>query len=129
MMPSAPILLIGRILIAVLFLVAGIGKLTAVAGTTTYFAKLGRPAPQLMVWLTILVEIGGAVLLILGWQTRRVAWLLAAFTVVASFLGHRFWDDPSQMNQFLKNLAIVGGLIFVAATGPGALSVDGRRRS
>lgn len=128
MMPSAPILLIGRLLIAALFLVAGIGKLTAMAGTTAYFNKLGLPAPQVMVWLTIMVEIGGALLLILGWQTRRVAWVLAAFTVVATFLGHPIWNDPSQLNHFLKNLAVIGGLLFVAAIGPGSLSVDGRRR-
>jgi putative oxidoreductase len=129
MMPSAPMLLVGRILLATLFLVAGIGKLTAVAGTVSYFAKLGLPAPQAMVWLTIAVEIGGAVLLILGWKTRQAAWLLAVFTLVASFLGHPFWEDASEMNQFLKNLAVVGGLIILASTGPGALSVDGRRRS
>ena len=128
-MPSAPMLLVGRILLATLFLAAGIGKLTAVAGTASYFAKLGLPAPQVMVWLTIAVEIGGAVLLILGWKTRQAAWLLAAFTLVASFLGHPFWVDASEMNQFLKNLAVVGGLLFVAAVGAGALSVDGRRRS
>jgi putative oxidoreductase len=122
------VMFVGRILIAALFLMAGIGKLTAVAGTTSYFAKLGLPAPQVMVWLTIAVEIGGAVLLILGWKTRPAAWLLAAFTLVASFLGHPFWDDASQMDAFLKNLAIVGGLLFVAAVGPGALSLDGRRR-
>jgi putative oxidoreductase len=122
------LMLVGRILIAALFLVAGIGKLTAVAGTTSYFAKLGLPAPQVMVWLTIAVEIGGAVLLILGWKTRQVAWLLALFTLAASFLGHPFWQDAGELNQFLKNLAVVGGLMFVAAAGPGALSVDGRRR-
>lgn len=123
------VMFVGRILIAALFLMAGIGKFTAVAGTASYFAKLGLPAPQVMVWLTIAVEIGGAVLLILGWKTRQAAWLLAAFTLLASFLGHPFWDDASQMDAFLKNLAIIGGLMFVAAAGPGALSLDGRRRS
>ena len=123
------VMLVGRILIAALFLVAGIGKLTAVAGTASSFAKLGLPAPQIMVWLTIAVEIGGAALLILGWKTRQAAWLLAAFTLVASYVGHPFWDDASEMNQFLKNLAIVGGMIILAATGPGALSLDARRRT
>ena len=134
MMPSAPAMLLGRILLALIFLVAGYRKLMAVAATAGYFGKLGFPMPEVMAWVAIAVELGGAILLIVGWKTRWAAWLLALFTLIAAFAAHRFWEvDPAQyanqMNHFLKNLAIVGGLIFVAATGPGALSVDGRRRS
>jgi putative oxidoreductase len=126
--------LVGRILLALIFLVAGYRKLMAVAGSAGYFAKLGFPMPEVMVWVAIAIELGGAILLIVGWKTRWVAWLLALFTLVAAFAAHRFWEVDAaqyanQMNHFLKNIAIVGGFIILAATGPGALSVDGRRRS
>jgi putative oxidoreductase len=128
------LLLVGRILLSLVFLIAGYRKLMAVAGSAGYFAKLGFPMPEVMVWVAIVVELGGAILLILGWKARWAAWLLALFTLIATFAAHRFWEvDPAQyanqMNHFLKNLAIIGGLMFVAAAGPGALSVDGRRRS
>jgi putative oxidoreductase len=127
-------MLIGRILLALIFLVAGYRKLMAVAGSAGYFAKLGFPMPEVMVWVAIAIELGGAILLIVGWKTRWVAWLLALFTVIAAFAAHRFWEVDAaqyanQMNHFLKNIAIVGGFIILAATGPGALSLDGRRRS
>ena len=127
-------MLVGRIAMAVLFLIPGIQKLMAVAGTAGYFAKLGFPMPGVMVWVSIVIEIGGAVLLILGWQTRRIAWLLILFVVIATAMAHRFWEVDAaqygaQLNYFLKNLAVVGGLLYVAAFGAGALSVDGRART
>jgi putative oxidoreductase len=87
--------------------------------------------PDIMVWLVILIEIGGGLLLILGWQTRLAAWILAAFTVFATFIAHRFWEFDGaqyvpQLTSFMKNLAIAGGLLMVAACGPGRLSVDKR---
>jgi putative oxidoreductase len=127
-------MLAGRILLSLVFLIVGYRTLFSVAASTGYFGKLGFPMPEVMVWVAIAVELGGSILLILGWKTRWAAWLLALFSLIAAFAAHRFWEvDPAQhfnqMNHFLKNLAIVGGLLFVAATGPGALSVDGRRRS
>ena len=127
-------MLVGRILLSLVFLIAGYRKLMAVAATAGYFGKLGFPMPEVMVWVAIVVELGGAILLIVGWKTRWAAWLLALFTLVATFAAHRFWEvDPAQyanqMNHFLKNIAIVGAFIILATTGPGALSVDGRRRS
>ncbi|HJT61026.1 MAG TPA: DoxX family protein [Burkholderiales bacterium] len=127
-------LLVGRILLSLVFLVAGYRKLMAVAGSAGYFAKLGFPMPDVMVWVAIAIELGGGILLVLGWKARWAALLLALFTAIAAFAAHRFWEvDPAQyanqMNHFLKNLAIIGGMLFVAAVGPGALSVDGRRRS
>jgi len=122
-----PILpLLGRVLISALFLVAGYNKLMAVAGTAAYFGKLGFPMPEIMVWLTILIEIGGGLLFLIGWKTRWIAWLLVLFTVIASFMGHRFWLDPSQLNAFLKNMAIIGGLLMYVTYGPGSASVDKR---
>ena len=123
------LLLVGRLLLAAVFLVAGIRKAMAIAGSAGYFAKLGFPMPEVMVYVAIIIEIGGALMLIAGWKTRIAAWLLALFTVIAMFMAHRFWEFPdaqyaNQMNHFLKNLAIVGGMVFVAACGPGNLSVD-----
>jgi putative oxidoreductase len=127
-------LLVGRILIAVLFLVFGIRAVLGFTGSVGYFTKLGFPAPQAMVILSILVHIGGGVLLLVGWQTRRAAWLLIALVVIATLMAHRFWEsEPAQyvgqLTSFLKNVAIVGGLLYVAAFGAGALSVDGRART
>ena len=126
-------LLFGRILLALVFLVAGVRKIMAPAASAGYLAKLGFPAPEVMVWVAIAFELGGAILLILGWKTRWGALALALFTLIATFAAHRFWEFDAaqyanQMNHFLKNLAIVGGMIILAATGPGPLSVDGRRR-
>jgi putative oxidoreductase len=124
-------LLIGRILLGALFLVAGIRKIMFYSGSVAYFTKLGFPAPEVMGVLAILIEVGGAALLILGWQTRRISWLLILFVVIATAMAHRFWQFDAaqyanQMNHFLKNAAIVGGLLYVAVLGAGALSLDGK---
>ena len=127
-------LLVGRILLSLVFLNAGYRKLMAVAASAGYFGKLGFPMPEVLVWVAIAIELGGAILLIVGWKTRWAAWLLALFTLVATFAAHRFWEVDAaqyanQMNHFMKNIAIIGGFIILTATGPGALSVDGGRRS
>jgi len=121
--------LIARLFFGALFLTTGIRKVLTIAGTTAYLAKLGFPAPEVMTYLAIAIEIGGALLLIIGWRTRWAAWLLALFVLVAAFAAHRFWEyDQAQMNNqlnhFLKNLAIIGGLLMVATFGPGRASVD-----
>ena len=122
-----PILpLLGRVLISAMFLIAGYNKLMAVAGTAAYFGKLGFPMPEIMVWLTILIEIGGGLLFLIGWKTRWISALLVVFVVIASFMGHRFWVDPGQLNAFLKNMAIIGGLLMYLTYGPGSASVDRR---
>ena len=130
---QSQMMLVGRILLAQMFLVAGISKLMNVAGTGAYMAKLGFPMPEVMAWVSIIIEIGGAALLILGWQTRRIAWFLILFIVIATAMAHRFWEfNPpqyaGQLNYFLKNVAIIGGLLYVIAFGPGAFSVDERQR-
>ena len=122
--------LVGRIFIGLIFLVAGVRKLMGFAGTVAYLAKLGFPAPEVMAVIAIIIEIGGSILLIVGWRTRWAAWLLVLFVVIAAFAAHRFWEitDPgqfsNQMNHFLKNLSVVGGLLYVATFGPGSASVD-----
>ncbi len=126
-----PILpLAGRILIGLIFLVAGVRKVMGFAGTVAYLSKLGFPAPEVMAVIALVIEIGGSLLLIVGWRTRWAAWLLVLFVVVAAFAAHRFWEITdagqyfNQMNHFLKNVAIVGGLLYVATFGPGSASVD-----
>jgi putative oxidoreductase len=121
--------LLGRILLSGLFFVAGYNKLMNVAGTTGYFGKLGLPMPEVLVWAVIAVEVLGALLILIGWQTRLVAWGMAIFTVATAVVGHKFWGiDPAQFNnqftQFLKNLAIAGGFLMLAACGPGRISAD-----
>ncbi len=123
--------LIGRILLSGLFLVSGYNKMMGVAGTAGYFGKLGLPMPEVLVWVVIAIEVLGGLLIVIGWQTRLVAWLLAIFTVATAVVGHKFWGiDPAQFNsqftQFLKNLAIAGGFLMLAACGPGRLSADRR---
>src|SRR5262245_8720231 len=121
--------LAGRFLIAALFLVAGTRKVLAFSLQVAYFTKLNFPMPEVMTVLAILIEIGGGLALVLGWKTRWAAWLLALFVLIATFTAHRFWEfdtalQANQMNHFLKNLAIIGGLFFVITFGPGRLSVD-----
>ena len=129
---QSQMMLVGRILLATVFLVAGIRKLMAVAGSTGYLAKLGFPAPEVLIWVAIVIEVGGAALLILGWHARKVSWVMIIFVAVATLMAHRFWQFDAaqyanQMNHFLKNFAIIGGLLYVVAFGAGALSMDNRQ--
>ena len=120
---------VGRVLLGLLFLVYGVIKITSIAGTTGYMAKQGLPAPELFAWGAALIELIGGALVIIGWQTRRVAWALAVYTLVATGIGHRFWDFEGaargpQMANFFKNLSIVGGFVMLALAGPGSASID-----
>ena len=124
--------LAGRVLLAALFLPAGISKLTGFEGTVGYIASVGLPLPAVGAVLALLVEIVGSVALIAGFGTRIAAPVLAAFTLVASFFFHAFWAVPADqafMVQllFFKNLAVVGGLLALAANGAGGWSLDARR--
>ena len=118
--------LTGRILIAVLFLMAGIGKLGAgYAGTQGYMESMG--VPGMLLPLVIALEIGGAILIIAGLFTRMTAVALGAFTVLSAVLFHADFADQMQQIMFMKNLAIAGGFLFLAVGGAGAWSVDARR--
>ncbi|MEO8134458.1 MAG: DoxX family protein [Betaproteobacteria bacterium] len=129
---QAALSLAGRLLLALLFLPAGISKLTGFAGTVGYISSVGLPAPQLAAALAVVVEIAGGVALIAGYGTRFAAIALAVFTLVASFFFHAFWALPADQQMipqllFIKNMAVVGGLLTLAAWGAGAWSVDARR--
>lgn len=121
--------LLGRALIALLFIPAGIGKIAGFQGTVGYIASKGLPLPEVAAAGTIVVEIGVALALLVGFKARWAALILALFTVAAALLFHNFWALPAdqQMAQqinFFKNLAIAGGLLFVVAYGAGPKSLD-----
>jgi putative oxidoreductase len=124
--------LVGRILLALMFLIAGIGKIGAgFAGTVGYIGSVGLPMPQVAAIGAIIVEIVASLALIIGWKTRWAALALAIFSVAAALLFHNYWAMPAnqQMMQqiiFMKNLAVAGGLLMLAVAGPGAWSVDRR---
>lgn len=121
---------IGRVLIAVIFLMSGFGKIAAPGAMMGYIASAGLPVPVLALIVAIIVEVGGGILLVLGYQTRIVALILAAFTIVTALGFHSNFADQNQMIHFLKNVSIAGGLLQVAAfgAGAGAFSIDGRRQ-
>ena len=126
-----PLNLIGRILFVALFLPAGIGKLTGFAGTVGYISSIGLPLPTLGAALALIVEIVGSLALLVGFQTRIAALVLAVFTLVASIFFHAYWaaaPDQAFIVQllFFKNIAVVGGLLVLAAQGAGGWSLDAR---
>lgn len=126
-----PTVLAGRILLGLIFILSGIGKIAGFDGTVGYIASKGLPLPALVAALTIVVELGGGLALAFGFYTRQAALVLAVFTLAAGFIFHNFWDASAadkmgQQINFLKNLAIAGGMLIVAAFGPGTLSIDAR---
>ncbi len=129
-----PLALIGRLLLALLFLPAGIGKITGFAGTVGYITSAGLPMPTAAAAIALTVEIAGGLALIAGFGTRIAALVLALFTLVASFFFHNYWavaPDQQFVQQllFFKNIAVVGGLLTLAAWGAGAWSLDARRKA
>jgi putative oxidoreductase len=127
------ILLLGRILIALLFVPTGWGKLTGFSGTVAYIAKAGAPLPEVDAAIGIFCELILGLCLLLGFRTRWAALGLAIFVVVITPIFHHYWDIPAAMVgmqklNFFKNWAITGGLLAFAAFGGGAFGVDGRKR-
>lgn len=125
--------LLGRLLLVALFLPAGITKLTGFSGTAGYIASVGLPAPALAAAVALLVEILGSLALLFGFGTRIAAIVLALFTLAASFFFHAYWSAPADQAYvtqllFFKNIAIVGGLLILAAQGAGGWSLDARRQ-
>lgn len=127
-----PLSLIGRVLLALLFIPAGFSKIGGFAGTVGYIGSKGVPFPELAAAAAIGVEVGLGLLLLVGFQTRWAALGIAFFTVVITFIFHNFWAAPVeqvmlQQQAFFKNIAVVGGLLTVMAWGAGAWSFDGKR--
>jgi putative oxidoreductase len=130
---KAPALLAGRILLSILYITSGWGKITGYAGTAGYMDAMG--VPSILLPLVILTELGGGLLILVGYQTRIAAFLLAGFTLIAGYLFHYkgMTGQPGQemmdmMNwlAFMKNITIAGGFLALVGAGAGALSVDAK---
>jgi putative oxidoreductase len=119
--------LAGRILIAVLFLMSGIGKIVAPAATQGYISAMGLPMPVASYFASMTLEVVGSLLLIFGFQARIVASGMAVFSLTTASVFHRNFADQNQMIHFLKDIAITGGLLQIAGFGAGKFSLDARR--
>ncbi|MBH3429147.1 DoxX family protein [Pseudomonas alkylphenolica] len=126
------IILLARILLMILFVMSGWSKLTGFDGTVSYLASLGAPMPMVAAGVAVIMEFFVAILLIIGFFTRPLAFLFALFVIGTALIGHPFWtmtDEAARAAnsvQFFKNLSICGGLLLLSVTGAGRFSVDGR---
>lgn len=128
-MSNDVILLVSRVLLALLFVVSGLGMLAAPSGMAGYFSSVGIPLAGLVVWLVIALKVLGGLAIVAGFLTRWAAYGLAAFCVATAFVGHFDFADQMQSTLFMKNLGLAGGFLALSVAGPGALSVDARRGS
>ena len=124
---SNALLLVGRILLSVIFIMAGLSKFGSIEGTAGYISSVGLPAGVALAWLAAIFETLAGVAILIGFQTRITAWLLAAFCVFTAVVFHYAPADQMQMTMFMKNIAIAGAFLILSVAGPGALSVDARR--
>ena len=120
--------LTGRILIALIFVLSGFGKIAGFGATVGYIASQGLPAPQLFAIAAIVFELGGGLMVLLGWRARLGAVALFIFTALAAVLFHNFWAAPAeqaqiQMIMFMKNISMMGGLLYVLVHGSGPFSL------
>ncbi len=126
--------LLGRLLIAALFIPAGFHKITGFAGVSGYMAAKGLPFPDFLLILTIIIELGGGILILIGWRAKEAALIIALFLIPVTVVFHAFWsfDDAQAMaaeqRVFMKNIGIMGGLFVMAGLGAGPLSI-GQRNS
>ena len=121
--------LAGRIMLALIFLISGVAKIGNFAGTAGFMASKGIPFAEIALVLTIIIEIGGGVMLVVGWKARWAALALFLFLIPATLIFHNFWvveaaQFQNQMNHFLKNVCILGGMLYIMAYGSGPLSID-----
>ena len=116
--------LAGRVMIALIFILSGFGKISALEGTQGYMEAMGLPG--ILVYPTILFEIAAGLAIIAGYQTRYVALTLAGFSLLTAFIFHRQLGDQTQLMMFMKNVAMAGGFLFLARHGAGELSIDNR---
>ena len=115
----------GRVLISLIFVIAGVNKIGGYAGTQQYMESMG--VPGVLLPLVIAFEIGAGLAVILGWQTRVAAFLLAGFSVLSAVIFHADFGNQIQFIMFTKNIAIAGGFLFLVAHGPGAYALDNRK--
>ncbi|MDO9416384.1 DoxX family protein [Pararhizobium sp.] len=126
-MSNSAVVLLGRILLSIIFIISGFFKLTGLEGTAGYFGSVGLPAPMIVAVLVTALELLGGIAILIGFFTRPVAYALAAFSVASALVAHTNFADQVQMIMFMKNLSMAGGFLVLAAFGPGSLSVDARR--
>lgn len=124
---TAALAALGRILIVFLFFVSGAAKVAAPSMIQSYIASAGLPAPFVAWLIAIIIEVGGGILLVVGYQTRIVAAIMAIYSIAAASAFHHNFSDQSELISFLKDISIAGGLLQVAAFGAGAWSLDARR--
>jgi putative oxidoreductase len=117
----------GRVLMSAIFIMAGISKLGAYAATQGYMESMG--VPGVLLPLVILLELGGGLTVLLGWQTRISAFLLAGFCILSALIFHANFGDQMQSILFMKNMAMAGGFLFLVASGADVWSLDARRRA
>ena len=124
--------LLGRILLALIFIFAGFHKITGFEGIASYMASHGLPLPQVLLVATIMIELIGGLMILIGWQARIAAAAIFLFLIPATLVFHAFWNvNPTdtmllqnQMNHFMKNLAIMGGMLYIIAYGTGPYSLQ-----
>lgn len=114
---------IGRTLVVLIFLISGINKISGFDQTAGWMASKGLPMVQVLLILTIFVEIAGSAMVILGWKARLGATALFLFTVLATLIFHQFWIDPKEFLMFWKNVSIAGALLYIMAFGSGRFSL------
>lgn len=115
--------LVGRVLLSLIFIIAGWHKIGGFEGTAGYIASKGLPLPEVLLVLTIIIELGGGLLLLLGLQARWAALAIFLFVIPVTIVFHPFWSNPDEFNSFFKNLAIMGGMLYVVAYGSGPYSL------
>ena len=130
----APVVVLARLLLALIFVMAGFSKFGDLGGTAGYIASKGLPLPQVLAFMTAALELIGGIALVIGFQARWAALAMALFTLLATVLFHNFWamladQQFVQQLMFMKNLSIVGGLLMVFSLSAGPASVDARRSS
>ena len=118
---------LGRLLMSSLFLWSGIHKLRNPGGTAQYFANAHMPAPDVLVWVAIVIEVIGGLAILLGFKTRWAAAVLAIFCLFTAFAVHLPAGDAGNMINFYKNLVMAGGFLYVVAYGAGGMSIDGEK--
>jgi putative oxidoreductase len=132
MNPKSPLVPIARLLLALMFVLAGASKFAGLGGTAGYIASKGLPLPMVLAVATAALEVLGGLAIIVGFHARIAAIALALFTLVATFLFHNYWAAPAdqqmvQQLMFMKNLSVAGGLLLLFSFGAGGMSFDARR--
>lgn len=124
---SSLAVLVGRVLLSILFIIAGYGKLTAISATAGWFGSIGLPMPTVTTVVVGLVELLGGLAVLVGFQTRIAAVVLALFTLGATAVAHLDFSQAGNALMLQKNLAITGGFLLLAILGAGAYSIDAKR--